>query len=227
MRSTTRLAVVAAAAAALLVGSATTATAQSTTIDDRRYDVLIADSGTLASKGTYAQRVASSRIDVDTFTVNHGKSFVSIRANFHRLTADGNGFLFGGVKANSGASDDFEFYLGPDGEGGVAGNTEAPEGGSSTYCSTASDVNRITGTSKLGTGGFIQIYVPRACFDNPSSIKVGSGGFYFDTDGPVVDVAKRGAAAKILADPTDELYIDLVNATYVGAPQYTKTLARN
>ena len=206
MRLSTRSAAVVAAASALLVGSAAAAAAQSTTIDDRRYDVLL-DDDTLASKGTYAQRVAAARIDVDKMTVNHGTSFISFRVSLHRL--DPSGYGYANVKTNSGTADDFRIFVYPGSDGSIEATTEPAaddESGTATWCSTSGGVATLTGSSKTGTNGFIQLYIPRACFENPTSVRVGGTAVY---------------------DAGDDRFNDPVNSRYAGTAQYTKTLARN
>ena len=209
MRSTTRLATVAAAAAALLLGSAAVASAQSTTIDDKRYDVLVQSTGTLASKGTYAQRVASSNADVDKIAVNHGTGFVSVRVTMHKLVVDEDSYTYSAIKTNTGDAVDFELQVQPDGRGGIAGVVQGDGG----YCAT--DGLGLTGSSKTGVNGFVLVYIPRSCLANPTSVRVGGFGYFADF-----------ASSSSATAPTNRNYIDPISSRSVQGREYTKTLAR-
>ena len=226
MRTTVRLAAVTAAAAAVLVGSASTALAQSGSVDDKRYDVLIGPDGQRASTGTYAERVASSGIDVDRLTVNHGTNFVSIRATFHKLVNRDVG-MFGDILVNGGPESDGAFEIGTNGEGGIAGG--AGTGGSE--CTTTSQTGRITGSIKFGTNGYIQAYIPRACLGNATSLRIKGAGAFYDYGqlgkGGSQDLAAPGALARVQADPTERFYFDPVNPRYYGAASLTPSLSRN
>ena len=207
MRSLTTLAAVSAASVALLLGSAATASAQSTVIDDKRYDVYL-DDGTRATGGTYAQRVAASNIDVDKLTVNHGTNFVSIRVAAHKLGVDS--LVTGNVRVNGGGDADFEVWFQPGPGGTVEGGTRTAgeESSDDTFCSTGGGAGSITGSTKTGPGGFLQLYVPRSCFDNPKSLRLGLSANYNDFKG------------------TDEDYLDPISSVYFGAPEYTRWLVR-
>ena len=222
MRSLTRLAAVTAAAAALTLGTATTALAASGTIDDKRYDVLMGEN-TLASSGTYAQRVASSNIDADKMVVNHGTNFVSLRVNFHKL--DDQAVVYGELPVNGGFEDDYYFAAGPDGEGGLEAGVYSEGEGEGGGCVTDSETGAITGSAKAGTSGFIQLYIPRACLENPRYVRVGAAGVFFDY-GEIFSAGDPSSLAKAQAEPTNEIYVDPINAKYFGFNPYTSWLKR-
>ena len=224
MRSTTRLAAVAAAAVAMLVGSAGTALAQSTSLDDKRYDVLLGDDS-LASKGTYAERVAASGVDVDKITINHGTNFVSIRVNLHKLAEDA--YVIGAVPINGGDTIDFQFGVEADGGGGIFGVTYPGEdSGRSTFCEVGGSSNALKGTSKVGTNGFIQLYVPRACFDNPKALRGAGVSVFEDYANEQARFTSPEAVKKAAAAPTDEEYVDPISPRYVREALFTKWLTR-
>lgn len=241
MRPTIRVALVAAAASAVLVGSAATAMADSASVDDKRYDVLVTDGPdsptTLASKGTYAQRIASSNIDVNNLSVNHGKDFVSIRVNLHRLAVGSQ--VGGNIRVNGGLDDEFQFFVAPGLEGDIVGAV-FPAGGilplDAEGCFTEASSNRLRGSSKTGADGYVQLYIPRACLGNPSYVRLSAASFYYDGSPVITSMSKLAKAqARIAAEPTDSFYIDPVNPTYYGAGtkdllrvgQLTPWLARN
>ncbi|MEV7397786.1 hypothetical protein [Aeromicrobium sp. NPDC092404] len=225
MRHTTRILAAGAAAATVLLASAGTAMAGSDSIDDKRYDTLVTtkssySGGTLASKGTYAQRVDGGKLDVDKMTVNHGSAFISIRLSFHNL--DPHAAVVGSVKVNGGTAEDFAFYVEPNGSGGIGGESYDSEDNAGTVCWSGAPTNKLQGTSKLGKGGFIQLYVPRACFDNPKYVKVGASSTYREFVPDLPDTQKS-AESNLVAQ---ERFYDPVNSAYFGAPEYTSWLAR-
>ena len=222
MRPLTRAAAVTAAAAALTLGTATTALAASGTIDDKRYDVLM-DENKPASQGTYAQRVASSNIDVDKMTVNHGKAFVSIRINLHKLSNPA--VAFGEIPVNGGFEEDFFFAASANPEGGLDAAVYNEGEGDSEGCTTESETGRIQGDAKTGTNGFLQLYIPRACLDNPRYARVGAAGVFLDF-GDIWMPDNKESLAKAQAEPTNQAYADPINEKYFGFNQFTSWLAK-
>ncbi|MEV7397787.1 hypothetical protein [Aeromicrobium sp. NPDC092404] len=225
MRHTTRILAAGAVAATVLLASAGTATAGSDSIDDKRYDTLVTTDlgntgGTLASKGTYAQRVAGGKLDIDKMTVNHGKEFVSVRVTFHHLHE--NAYVGGSVKVNGGTAEDFYFYGAPY-LGGIQAESGPSGLESGTGCSSTTDTKKIQGSSKIGKGGFIQLYIPRSCFDNPKYVKVGASSIHYPNVLLATNKKKLSSIAK-MAD--EEHYYDPVNSAYFGALEYTSWLAR-
>ena len=235
MRSTSRLLAIGAATVAVVLGSASTAMADSGTINDKRYDVFVSDSddlGSPASDGTYHQRVTAGYVDAKNLSVNHGKDFVAVRLNMNKL---GEGvFIAAAVKVNGGTADDYQLYAAADGMGGIyaesAPGDSVPAVAPPVICSSAPSTNRIKGTSKTGTNGYIQLYVPRACFASPKHVRLGATTRFFEFGGaPTVAPSSlkqfRKGVKSTLVDETS--YADPINSKYFGAPEYTSWLARN
>ncbi|KRC63522.1 hypothetical protein ASE12_01330 [Aeromicrobium sp. Root236] len=238
MRATSRLLAIGAVTTAVLLGSASTAMADSGTVNDKRYDVLVGnfdDSSTfLASEGTYHQRLVASYVDAKSLTVNHGKDFVSVRINMNKL---GEGtFSSTLIKINGGTADDYQLIAASDGEGGLYAATVpagvvtpssavAPAAGD-TECSTESTTGKITGSTKTGSNGYLQVYIPRACLDLPKYLRAGGTTQYYDL--PVnINSVKSLQKVATAAEADGNTYSDPINSKYFGAPQYTSWLARN
>ena len=232
MRSTSRLLAIGAATVAVVLGSASTAMADSGTINDKRYDVLVGNlensSTFLASEGSYHQRVTAGYVDAKNLTVNHGKSFVSVRINMNKL-GDG-AFTTTLIKINGGTADDYQLIAAPNGSGGLYAAT-VPAGldiamAGDTECSTESSTGKITGSTKTGSNGYLQVYIPRACLDLPKYVRAGGAAAYYDFQPDITSVKSLQKVAKA-AEDENNIYSDPINAKYFGAPQYTSWLARN
>ncbi|MEV7396183.1 hypothetical protein [Aeromicrobium sp. NPDC092404] len=244
MRHTIRVALVAATASAALIGSAATATAESAAVDDKRYDVLYTSDPEegrlkLASQGTYQEAITGGSIDAKSLKANHGKEFLSIRVDLHRLGSD-YGTVGGSIKLNGGVDEDANFTAGVEGDEAWAEVYPSETSNSDTYCASWSSTGRVKASGKAGVGGYVQLYIPRSCLGNPNQVRVGAASFMYPF---LVDAARKGATVRQQAQASREalvedgpnFYVDPISAKYYGAGsrdaaqviQLTPWLSRN
>jgi hypothetical protein len=235
MRTPTRFLALGASVAAVLIGSASTAMADSQTIKDKRYDVLVGHSldgpFARANTGTYHQHITSSTLDAKKLRVNYGKDFVSLRLDLHRFTELD--YALFKVKLNGGPETDYYVWASPlygANDGSIVADAlpSAVDDPDSLFCASDRPGPRIRGSATLGKNGYLQVYVPRACFENPKLISVNAMTIFEDGVGARHAAASmRPMARAAAADPDAITYVDPVATKAYFTPKYTRWLARN
>lgn len=182
------------ATTALLASTAVTASAQSTTIKDKRADVL--HYKTLDSKPTFLSKAKStaSGIDITKAKIDYSKKKLAITYTFAKLSKKKVNVL-GLVKTNAGM-----FYFANDGSKKV---TVYDMEDFSKTCS-ASKVAK-----KSGKKGTIKVTLKRSCFDNAKKVRVMTSIMT-----PGGEYASSGISAKE----------DIVSPKKTKLPSYTKWL---